>query len=125
MLDARLFCRECAISRASIRQPGGKTNGLSITSLVLGIVSLPLSFCYGAGALFGMAALVTGFIARRQIKESGGVQEGNGMALAGMITGGIPTLLICCSVVVIAALTIMGPLVGNVFSTINASLIAP
>jgi pilus assembly protein Flp/PilA len=31
-------------------------------------------------------------------------------------------ILVLVAIVVIAALTIMGPLVGNIFSTINASL---
>jgi hypothetical protein len=82
-------------------------------------------FCYGAGVLPGIAALITGFIARKQIKEDAGGSVGNGMSLAGMITGGISTLFLCGSVLVIVALTLMGPLVSNVFSTINSSLGAP
>jgi len=34
----------------------------------------------------------------------------------------IPVLCCCVAVVVIAAVTIMGPVVGHVFSTINQSL---
>ena len=37
-----------------------------------------------AGAIAG---IVMGFIARRQIRESGGTQGGEGMALAGIIIG--------------------------------------
>ncbi len=34
-------------------------------------------------------------------------------------------ILVLVAVVVIAALTILGPLVANVFSTINSSLVVP
>lgn len=34
-------------------------------------------------------------------------------------------ILVLVAVVVLAALTIMGPLIANVFSTINASISAP
>ena len=70
-----------------------KTNGLAITSLILGIVAIPLGCCYGSGALFGVAAFITGLIGHRQTKESGGAQSGEGMALAGMILGGVSVLV--------------------------------
>lgn len=70
-----------------------KTNGLAIASLVLGIVAIPLDCCYGGGALLGIAAFITGLIGHRQVKESGGAQSGKGMALAGMILGGVSVLI--------------------------------
>ena len=42
--------------------------------------------------------------------------------------GGIAIVVLlccCCAIVVIAALSIMGPVVGNVFSSINDSLLTP
>src|SRR5512133_3008421 len=72
------------------QQPGGygyqstpKTNGLAIASLVLGIAQIFLCII---GAIL---ALVFGYIARRQIDESGGTQGGRGMAIAGIILGWI------------------------------------
>ena len=64
------------------------TNGLSIASLVLGIV-----WVFGIGAIL---AVIFGFVARKQINESGGRQSGSGMALAGIILGfvGIAGLII-------------------------------
>lgn len=62
------------------------TNGLAIASLVCGIVSIPLT-CLYVGVLFGIAAVIMGVIAMKQVKETG--QEGHGMALAGVITGGV------------------------------------
>lgn len=57
-------------------------NGLAVASMVLGIVSLT-----GFGLLTGIPALILGLIAlRRKVGE-------RGMALAGVITGGVATLL--------------------------------
>lgn len=70
----------------------GKTNGLAIASLILGIVSVP-SLVLGCGIFLGIAAFITGLIARQQVKESDGTQSGAGMALAGIILGGLIVLL--------------------------------
>jgi hypothetical protein len=56
-----------------------RTNGLAIASLVLGIIP-----CTGITSIL---AIVFGFIARNQIEQSGGTQQGSGMALAGIILG--------------------------------------
>ena len=68
--------------------PGGygspqKTSPLAIVSLVLGIVGVP---CCGF-FVFGIAAAVTGFLARKQIDESQGALKGSGMAMAGVVLG--------------------------------------
>lgn len=115
---------------------GPRTNSMATVSLILGIAGL-LSFCAafvlsvipfaglvcgGLGILLGIAALVTGIIARQQVKARG--ESGSEMALAGIIMGSIQMVFLVCIIplIVIAALTIMGPLVGQVFSTINSSL---
>jgi hypothetical protein len=59
-----------------------KTSALAIWSLVLGILSLT---CFGF--LSGIPAVICGHIARSEIKKSEGRLEGEGMALAGLITG--------------------------------------
>jgi Domain of unknown function (DUF4190) len=58
--------------------PQPRTNGLAIASFVCSL----LFWLYGIGAILG---LVFGFIARSQIKRSGGSQQGGGLALAGII----------------------------------------
>ncbi|GGE39658.1 hypothetical protein GCM10007421_12010 [Halopseudomonas oceani] len=55
------------------------TSSLAIISLVSGIVGL---FIFGS-----LIAIVCGHIARSQIKNSGGTQSGDGMALTGLILG--------------------------------------
>ncbi len=52
------------------------TNGMAIASLVLGLTS---------GAITGLPAVITGHIARAQIRRTG--QAGDGMAIAGLIMG--------------------------------------
>jgi hypothetical protein len=51
--------------------------------MVLGIAQIFLCI------IGGILALVFGYIARRQIDESGGTQGGRGMAIAGIILGWI------------------------------------
>jgi hypothetical protein len=77
-------------------------NGKATAALWTGIGALVLTPCCGAGVL-GLLPLVLGVKARSEIRASGGHQEGDGMALAGIITGAIAVLL---SVVVIAAIVV-------------------
>jgi hypothetical protein len=57
--------------------PDRGTNGLAIASMVLGIV-----WVYWIGSVL---ALVFGYVARGQIRQSG--QKGEGMAIAGIVLG--------------------------------------
>ena len=66
--------------------PVAPNNGLAIASMICGIAGLAMCT---AGLLLGIPALVMGYIARRQIDESQGAQQGEGMAKAGIITGWI------------------------------------
>jgi hypothetical protein len=70
--------------------------------MVLGILSLLVCWCFGIGALLAIGALATGFIGRSQIRDSGGLQKGDGMALAGIITGGVGVLLTIAYLAIIA-----------------------
>src|SRR6266550_1409266 len=66
--------------------PSVKNSSLAIWSLVLGILGLLfLLFCIGP--LFAIPAVICGHIAHGRIKRSAGALEGQGMALAGLITG--------------------------------------
>ena len=77
-----------------------RTNGLAVASLVLGIV-----WVFGIGSIL---AVIFGFVARRQIRESGGGQSGGGMALAGIILGfvGVLGLILWIALVAVVATTI-------------------
>jgi hypothetical protein len=65
-----------------MKEPAESTyNDLAIASLVLGILSLT-----GMGPLTGIPAIITGWLA---LKKPGG----RGMAIAGIVTGGVSILI--------------------------------
>lgn len=128
-VGGKIYCPECEASAVASLQAGG-TNSMAVTSLILGIVSIPLLLCLPGifpplgclGVLAGIVALIIGSTARNQIKQSGGVQGGGGMALAGMIIGGLTGVFFGIVVLVISILLLLGPVVGNVFSNIVENL---
>ena len=71
-----------------------RTNGFAIASLVLGCVGI---FTCGLGSVL---AVIFGFIARNQIRQRG--EQGNGMALAGIILGFVFLALFVIYVIVVA-----------------------
>jgi hypothetical protein len=82
--------------------PGPRTSPNAIVALVLGIIALT-----GCG-LAGIPAVVLGYRARREIRESAGQQEGDGLALAGVVLGWIGVALTAVLVVGFAALIAFG-----------------
>ncbi len=66
-------------------------NGLAIASLVVSVVAMAGLCGYGLGGYLGIVGLVLGVVARRQIRERG--NGGDGLALAGLIVGGIATAI--------------------------------
>lgn len=62
---------------------------LAIVSLGLGIGSLTIGWCCSLGLLLSPAALITGFIALSQIKKDPSKYTGKGLAIGGMVTGGV------------------------------------
>ncbi len=67
----------------------GQNQTLAIVSLVLGILSIP---CCGF-IIFGIAALVTGFMAKGKAEQNPNEYGGRGLALGGMIIGGITIVI--------------------------------
>jgi hypothetical protein len=84
-------------------QPQGKgeTNGLAITSLVLGIAGFFVTFLCGVGIIAWILALVFGYRAKSQIDETGGQQQGRGMAVAGIVLGWIGTGLFALGILIL------------------------
>lgn len=68
--------------------PQPKTSGLAIASLVCGIGGFPTA------GLTGIAAIITGHLALSAIKRSGGALGGQGMSIAGLITGYLTVLIL-------------------------------
>jgi uncharacterized membrane protein len=76
---------------------GQATNGLAIASLVLGIV-----WVFGLGSIL---AVIFGFVARKQIRHSGGRQSGGGMAIAGIVLGFVGVIGLILWIVLVIAVT--------------------
>ncbi len=68
-------------------------SGKAVASLILGILSL---FC---NILTGLPALIAGLLALRDIKSSRGRLSGHGLAVAGIVSACVGTLLSCAIVV--------------------------
>ncbi|MEM9187374.1 MAG: DUF1559 domain-containing protein [Planctomycetota bacterium] len=64
-----------------------KTSGLAVTSLVLGVLSFFFS------VLAGLPAIICGALALGKIGNSGGAVAGKGLAIAGLATGGVGTVM--------------------------------
>jgi len=71
----------------------GATNGMAIAALICGVCQVFFWF------LTGIPAIVLGHMARRQIRQTG--EQGDGMALAGMILGYIGLALTVLGVIFI------------------------
>src|SRR5262245_59393762 len=72
-------------------QPQQTRKGLAITSLVLGIISIPTLGLLAVGAI---VAIVLGSIALNRIKKEPAIYGGKGMAIAGIVTSVVSLLLV-------------------------------
>jgi uncharacterized membrane protein YjfL (UPF0719 family) len=88
-----------------------RTSNLAIISLVSGIVSwvfLPL--------IAAIIAIITGHMAKNEIKRGNGLISGSGMATAGLILGYVQLGLGICACLVIAVMLALGmtiPFINN------------
>jgi hypothetical protein len=96
MAGATLPCPRCAekiaiprvISGTQFQQNlgNGPTSGKAIASLVLGLCS----FCFG---ITGIAAIILGSLAKKDIDRYNGHQKGIGMAVWGIVLGALGFIL--------------------------------
>ena len=93
-----------------------RTNGLAVTSLVLGILA------FVTCAVTGIPGLITGVIARRQISESQGSEQGSGLAIGGIITSVIALALIGLWLLALLALTFLGHKTSFKFSAVGSAV---
>lgn len=73
-----------------------KTSPLAITSLVTGLLGWTLLPLLGS-----LVAIVTGHMARSEIRRSRGVLDGDGLAVVGLVLGWLPVLVGVLGLVVI------------------------
>jgi hypothetical protein len=95
------------------RTSPSSTSTLAVISLIAGIASwLFLPF---VGAI---AAIITGNMAKKEIRNSGGAVGGEGLAKAGVILGYANLALALLGMCIVAILLLLGPAIGGVFSEI-------
>ena len=87
--------------QAQATAPGAKTSYWAIISLITGILNFKFP-PFGA-----IAALVTGYVARKEIRESNGTISGDGFATAGLVLGWIG-IVFSIIALVLAVLLIVG-----------------
>ncbi|HNV83498.1 MAG TPA: DUF4190 domain-containing protein [Arenimonas sp.] len=76
--------------------PAKETSTLAITSLISGILGWTLLPWLGS-----IVAIITGHMARKEIRNNPATKEGDGMALAGLIMGWAMVALSILSLIVI------------------------
>ncbi|MHB8243738.1 MAG: DUF4190 domain-containing protein [Acidimicrobiales bacterium] len=91
-----------------------KNNPLAVGSLIASLCGL-IPF---VGFLAAIAGIVMGFIARKQIRESNGMQGGAGLALAGIIIGFV---LIGLAILLVIAMIGLGSTLHLHCTTINGT----
>jgi hypothetical protein len=83
--------------------PAKPTSNMALASLILGILGWTILPTLGS-----IAAIVTGHMAKNEIKSSMGALGGDGMATAGLVLGYANVAIFVCVCVAIAAMAAMG-----------------
>jgi hypothetical protein len=90
------------------------TSSMAIISLIAGI--LGITFFPTVGSVI---ALITGYMARKEIDQSSGSLGGQGLATAGIVLGWIGIALGCC--IILFVLLIFASVFGTTIFAINQS----
>ena len=98
-------------------RPAPQTSTLAVVSLVTGILTWLIIPVLGA-----IIAIVTGHMAKSNIRSSMGQQTGDGLATAGLVLGYLQIILVVVPICLILLLALMGPAIGNVFSNIVTNI---
>jgi len=93
----------------------GNEQVMAIVSLVVGVISLCGLVVPIIGIPLGIIGIVLGYFGRRKA-------EWKTYATIGIALSGIGILLSCVPVGLIAVMRLLGPKIGNTFSTISNSL---
>ena len=87
-------CPQCGAPIVAGQFQGGGSSGKAVTSLVLGIISIPMCFCCGiVGVILGPLAIFFGTQAKKDIAQGIAPPNSAGMAQAGLICGIVGTSL--------------------------------
>ena len=89
-----------------------QTNGLGVTGMILGLVSVVTFWCF-FNLIFALMGLVFSGVALSQIKRSGGQQTGQGFAVAGIVLSAIGFIMGVVVLLVIGIASAMNKGSGN------------
>jgi len=78
----------------------GPSQGLAVSSMVLGLVSITLGWCCSFGLLTAPVAIVLGIVALSQIKGQPNRYTGKPLAIAGIVSGGLYFVLLAVIVLI-------------------------
>jgi hypothetical protein len=84
--------------------PSARTSVTAIISLIAGILGLVQVL----PVIGPIVAIITGHMAKKEIRDSAGMVSGNGMATAGLVMGYVSLGLIVCSCLVVIVLLAAG-----------------
>ena len=70
--------------------------------MITGIVSI-VGLCCTFGGLLGIVSIILGLISRGEIVRSNGTQTGEGMSIAGIVTGAVGILGFIVIIVLVAS----------------------
>lgn len=83
--------------------PAKPNSNMALASMVLGILGWTI-----APGLASIAAIVTGHMAKKEIKESMGQLSGDGMATAGLVMGYASVAIVLCVCLAMAGMMAFG-----------------
>lgn len=83
--------------------PAKPNSNMALASMVLGILGWTI-----APGLASIAAIVTGHMAKKEIKESMGQLSGDGMATAGLVMGYASIAIVLCVCLAMAGMMAFG-----------------
>ena len=95
--------------------PAAPTNSMALTSLIAGIVGWTVAPLLGS-----LVAIITGHMAKKELKERMGSEGGDGMATAGLVMGYlqiIPSVLCACIILVMFAMGMSIPILDSVLNS--------
>jgi hypothetical protein len=91
-------------SNQAYQPPPAKPNSnMALASLILGILGWTV-----IPGLASIAAIITGHMAKKEIKESNGQLGGDGMAIAGLVMGYASVAIFVCVCLAVAGMMAMG-----------------
>jgi uncharacterized membrane protein len=103
------------VSSGPVASGGGNERVFAIISIAAGVLSLCGFVLWFIGIPLGIVGIVLGYFGRRDASQKT-------LATVGMALGVVGILISCLPIATIAMMRLLGPKIGDTFSSINSSL---